>query len=193
MKVLAITGTSRPIGNVSNIVQELRDQFEREGIEFEQVHLYEYEFMNCNSCYTCEIRGDCRCQDEDDGLNDIIGKMVAADGILMASPTFSGSCPGKMQTFMERAYLVMTKGGLPLRGKVGGAFAVCSQWGATETYNHMVDFMLANGMCVCGGFPMPVVRALNSPQYEDDKAGMKGIHDMADNMIRTLMRIHGYE
>jgi len=181
------------LGNTTNILNDLQDDFEREGVEFELVHLYEYKFVNCNVCLTCEIRGDGRCMDEDDGFNPLLNKMRAADAILLASPTYAGACSSVMQTFLERAQLVFEKGDLGLQGKVGGAIAVYSHQGGSMVYNQMVDFLLNNGMIVVGSNPLPIVHALNSPQYLDDKSGMKGVKGLMRNMVSALMRLNGYE
>jgi multimeric flavodoxin WrbA len=192
MKVIAINGSPRPIGNTSNILNEVQDMFEREGIEMEIIHIYEYQLVNCNVCLTCEIRGDGRCMDEDDGLNDILDKLRSADAVMLAAPTYANACPSVMQTFMERAALVFEKGDLGLNGKVGGAIAVCGHDGGSIVYNQMVDWLLRNGICVCGSNPLPIVHALNSPQYEDDRQGMKGVHALVENMTALLLRINGY-
>ena len=192
MKVIAINGSPRPIGNTSNILNEVQDMFEREGIEMEIIHIYEYQVVNCNVCLTCEIRGDGRCMDEDDGLNDILDKLRSADAVMLAAPTYANACPSVMQTFMERAALVFEKGDLGLNGKVGGAIAVCGHDGGSIVYNQMVDWLLRNGICVCGSNPLPIVHALNSPQYEDDRQGMKGVHALVENMTALLLRINGY-
>lgn len=39
MKVLAINGSPEPMGNTSNILNEVQDMFERNGIEMEIVHI----------------------------------------------------------------------------------------------------------------------------------------------------------
>jgi multimeric flavodoxin WrbA len=192
MKVIALNGSPRPIGNTSNILNEVQDMFEIGGVEMEIIHLYEYQFVNCNVCMTCEIRGDGRCIDEDDGLNDILDTLRAADAVLMASPTYAGACPSVMQTFMERAALVYEKSDLGLAGKVGGAISVCAREGGDLVYNQMCRFMLRNGMLVCGSNPLPVIRALNSPQYSDDVQGMKGVRNLVDGMTNALMRLNGY-
>lgn len=192
MKIIAMNGSPRPIGNCSNILNEVQDAFEREGIEMEIIHLYEYNFTNCNVCMTCEIRGDGRCMDEDDGLNDLLDLMRGADGLFMIAPTYAGACPSVMQTFLERAALVFEKGDQGLAGKVGGAVAVCAHEGADLVYDQMVRFMLRNRMVVCGSNPMPIIRALNSPQYSDDVAGMRGVDSLVQNMTSLLMRINGY-
>ncbi len=190
MKVIALNGSPRPIGNTSNILNEVTDQFEREGVEAEIVHLYEYRFVNCNVCLTCEIRGDGRCMDEDDGFNELLDKLRQADAILLAAPTYMNACPSVMQTFLERAALVLSKGDQGLAGKVGGAIAVCGHDGASMVYNQMVDFMLQSRMLVSG--PIPIIRALNSPAYEDDTEGMKRVRCLVDDMVSALMRLNGY-
>jgi len=192
MKVIAINGSPRPIGNTSNILNDVQDMFEREGIEMETIHIYEYQLVNCNVCLTCEIRGDGRCMDEDDGFNDILDRLRSADAILLAGPTYANACPSVMQTFMERAALVFEKGDLGLNGKIGGALAVCAHDGGSLVYNQMVDWLLRNGVCVCGANPLPIVHALNSPQYEDDKQGMKGVRALVENMTALLLRVNGY-
>jgi len=192
MKIVALNGSPRPIGNTSNILNDMFDEFEKEGIEMEIVHLYEYHFMNCNVCLTCEIRGDGRCMDEDDGLNELLDKLRGADGIILASPTYAGACPSVMQTFLERAALVYENGDLGLNGKVGGAIAVCGHEGASLVYNQLVDFLLRNGVYVCGSNPLPIIHALNSPQYLDDKKGVKGVHALVRNMTSLLMKMNGY-
>lgn len=190
MKVLAINGSPRPMGNTSNILNDIQDMFERDGIEMETVHIYEYRLTNCNVCLTCEIRGDGRCYDEDDGLNDILQKMRDADAILLASPTYMNACPSVLQTFMERAMLVFEKGDLGLRGKVGGAIAVCGHDGASMVYNQMVDFLLRNAVMVVGSNPLPIIRALKSPAYEDDREGMKGVRSLVEGMTDALVRMN---
>lgn len=192
MKVIALNGSPRPIGNCSNILNEVQDAFEREGIEMEVVHLYEYRFTNCNVCLTCEIRGDGRCMDEDDGFNDLLDTLRGADGLFMIAPSYAGACPSVMQTFLERAALVFEKGDQGLAGKVGGAVAVCAHDGADLVYDQMVRFMLRNRMAVCGSNPMPIIRALNSPQYSDDTLGMKGVHSLVDGMTSMILRLNGY-
>lgn len=190
MKVIAVNGSPRPMGNCSNILNEVSDMFEREGIEMEMVSIYDYTLTNCNVCMTCEIRGDGRCYDEDDGFNDILDRLRAADGMIMAAPAYMNACPSMMQVFLERAMLVLEKGDLGLRGKVGGAFAVCGHDGASMVYNQLVDFMLKNGMLVCGANPMPIVRSLVSPEYEDDVQGMKGVRSLVANMVDALVRLN---
>ena len=94
MKVIALNGSSRLIGNTSNLLAEFLDELEKEGIETEMVQLYDHEFQPCNDCRSCEMRGDGRCIMEDDDMNDILDRMRAADGVVLAAPAYAGGVPG---------------------------------------------------------------------------------------------------
>ena len=189
MKVLAINGSPQPMGNTSNVLNEVQDMFERDGVEMEIVHIYDYRLTNCNVCLTCEIRGDGRCYDEDDGFNDILDKMRSADAILIASPTYMNACPSNLQNFLERAMLVFQNSGLPLKGKVGGVISVCRHDGGSMVYNQLVDFLLRNMMLVVGTYPLSIIEAWHSPQYEEDELGMKGVRSLVEGMTDTMMRL----
>lgn len=189
MKVIALNGSPRLIGNTSNILHEVADELEKEGIETEQVQVYSFDFELCNDCRSCEIRGDGRCILEDDPLNDIVDAMRAADGIILASPCYYGSCTAQMKIFLERAGMILEKGDKGLKRKVGGAIVVNAHDGGSMVYGELVSWMLRNQMVVCGGTPAPVVSALNSPQYQDDKEGMNGVISLAKEMAWAISRL----
>ena len=190
MKVIALNGSPRLIGNTSNILHEVADEFEKEGIETEQIQLYSSAFELCNDCRSCEIRGDGRCILEGDDLNDIVDAMRAADGIILASPCYYGSCSAQMKIFLERAGLILEKGDKGLRRKVGGAIVVNAHDGGSMVYSQLVNWMLRNQMIVCGGMPSPIVTALNSPQYQNDKEGMKGVVGLAKEMAWAISKLN---
>ena len=189
MKVIALNGSPRLLGNTSLIVMDMLDEFSKEGIETEHIQLFSYNFIPCNDCRSCEIRGDGRCIAEDDELNDIVDKLRDADGIIFASPAYYGSVTGHMKIFMERAGLPLEKGDMGLKRKVGGAIAVAAHDGASSAYSEMVNFMLRNQMIVCGSTPHTVFRALNPPQYSADKAAVKAVSILAKEMIWTMEQL----
>ena len=191
MKVIALNASPRLIGNTTNVLTEVLDEIEKEGIETEHIHLYSFNLIPCNDCRSCEIRGDGRCILEDDGLNDIVDALREADGIILASPCYYGACTAQMKIFMERAGLVMETGDQGLKGKVGGVIVINEHEGGSMVYSQMVYWMLRSKMLVCGSNPLPIVSALNSPQYADDKKGMKGVMCQAKDMAQTILRMNG--
>jgi multimeric flavodoxin WrbA len=191
MKVIALNGSPRLIGNTTNILHEVSDELEKEGIVTEQIQLYSMALTPCNDCRSCEIRGDGRCILEDDVLNDIVDKMREADGVILASPCYYGACSSQMKIFIERAGMILEKGDMGLRRKVGGAIVVNAHDGGSMVYSQLVHWMLRNQMIVCGGAPSPVVTALNSPQYQNDKEGMKGVIGLAKEMAWAISKLNG--
>jgi len=191
MKVIALNGSPRLIGNTSNILHEVSDVLEMEGIETEHVQLYSSRLSLCNDCRSCEIRGDGRCILEDDDLNDIVYMMREADGLILASPCYYGSYSAQMKIFLERAGMILEKGDKGLKRKVGGAIVVNAHDGGSMVYSQLVHWMLRNQMIVCGGMPAPVVTALNSPQYQNDKEGMKGVIGLAKEMAWVISKLNG--
>ncbi|MCL2032047.1 MAG: flavodoxin family protein [Methanomassiliicoccaceae archaeon] len=191
MKVIALNGSPRLIGNTSNILHEVSDELEKEGIETEHIQLYSSRFTLCNDCRSCEIRGDGRCILEDDDLNEIVDKMREADGVILASPCYYGACSSQMKIFLERTGMILEKGDKGLRRKVGGAIVVNAHEGGSMVYSQLVYWMLRNQMIVCGGIPGPIVTALNSPQYQNDKEGMKGVVSLAKEMAWTITKLNG--
>ena len=190
MKVIALNGSPRLIGNTTNILHEVSDELEKEGIETEQIQLYSIGLTPCNDCRSCEIRGDGRCILEDDSLNDIVDKMREADGVILASPCYYGACSAQMKIFLERAGMILEKGDKGLKRKVGGAIVVNAHDGGSMVYSQLVNWMLRNQMIVCGGAPAPIVTALNSPQYQNDKEGMKGVIGLAKEMAWTMISLN---
>lgn len=192
MKVIALNGSPRLIGNTSNILNEVLDELEKEGIETEQIQLYSMDLTECNDCRSCEIRGDSRCILEDDPLNEIVEKIKEADGLILASPSYFGSCTSQMKIFLERAGLALEMGDSGFKRKVGGAIVVNAHEGGSMAYSQLVYWMLRNQMIVCGSTPPAIITALNSPQYQDDKEGMKGAIGLAKEMAWTILKLNGF-
>ena len=188
MKVIALNGSSRLIGNTSNLLSEFLDELEKEGIETEMVQLYDHEFQPSNDCRSCEMRGDGRCIMEDDDMNDILDRMRAADGVVLAAPAYAGGVPGAMKIFLERAGLALTMGDRALRGKAGAVLTVSAHDGGENAYNELTYWLIHNELNVVGTYPLPIFRALNSPQYEEDEPAMKGMARLVENMVSLLMK-----
>ena len=187
MKVLALIGSPRLLGNTASMVHHLLDELEKEGVETDCIHIYEDDMVPCNHCNSCEIRGDGRCINEDDRMNEYLGRMVEADGLLICAPSYFGSPPAQLKIFLERAGYAMQFSGLPMRGKVGGAVAVYDHDGGTTTYLDMVAWMLRNGMVVCGTHPLTVIPGRGPGDYEKDKRGVAAMAELGKSMARALM------
>src|SRR5271157_451990 len=88
MKVIAFNGSARKDGNTAILLRYVLAELEKEGIETELVQLSGQKIHGCLACRTCATRKDGRCGQTDDMGNQFIEQMVAADGILLGSPTY---------------------------------------------------------------------------------------------------------
>ena len=181
MRALILNGSARPIGSTGNIVGDMVEEMEKNGIETLHVALYEYHFTPCNACNTCEMRGDGRCMDEADGTNEILEVMREADLIILAAPGYAGGVPGVMKLFLEKAALVLCKGDRGLRGKYGAVVSVAQHDGADAAYNEMVYWMLHNEMYVIGSYPLTSFKT-GFDDYRKDVLGMKGLKNLLANI-----------
>ena len=96
MKVVALNGSPRLVGNTSAAVSFILDEMEKHGFETEHIQMYGSIMTPCNDCGSCAIRGDGRCINEDDDMNAYLGRLTDADAVILASPSYFGGIPGQM-------------------------------------------------------------------------------------------------
>ncbi len=124
MKVIAFNGSARKYGNTTMLIKKVFEELERAGIETELVHLAENNNKGCLACYKCFKNKNYRCSIKDDSINDYIGKMIKADGIILASPTYFSNISTEMKALIERAGLVAFANAGMFRHKAGAALTV---------------------------------------------------------------------
>lgn len=88
MKVLAINGSARKNGNTAIMIDTLLAELSAEGIATEHVQLAGQDLRGCLACYKCFETKDRRCIQKKDPVNELIEKMLDADGIVLGSPTY---------------------------------------------------------------------------------------------------------
>ena len=71
MKIVAINGSPRPNGNLTQLLEVVRKEVEAAGVEFEVVQPGA-KVKACMACYHCLSTGSLRCIQDDDGVNEII-------------------------------------------------------------------------------------------------------------------------
>ena len=88
MNVVAFCGSARRNGNTAMLARTVLAELEPAGIETELVQLAGKEIRGCLGCRKCFEKKDRRCSGRDDDVNELIEKMIEADGMLLASPTY---------------------------------------------------------------------------------------------------------
>ena len=101
LKVLAIIGSPRR-GRTYNMVQRFEKQLKSYGkVEFEYADLRDYTIQPCRGCEVCLKQGDKFCPLQDD-TKVIFEKMLAADGVIFATPNYALNVTALMKNLLDR-------------------------------------------------------------------------------------------
>jgi multimeric flavodoxin WrbA len=85
-----------------NAVRQFLDDLRSFGdVEVELVTLSDYRIGTCRGCRLCFEKGEETCPMKDD-RDVLIGKIMASDGVVLASPNYSFQVSGMMKVFLDR-------------------------------------------------------------------------------------------
>jgi multimeric flavodoxin WrbA len=191
MKVVAFNGSARKDGNTAILVREVFAALEAEGIETELVQLAGEQVRGCTACMLCMKEQDRRCAVGDDIVNDCIGKMDGADGIILASPTYFADVSAEMKALMDRAgFVAMANGGM-FRRKVGAAVVAVRRGGAIHAFDTMNHFFFISEMVVPGSSYWNVGIGLDRGDVKGDEEGLRTMRVLGENMAWVMKRLYG--
>jgi len=121
MKAVAINGSPRKGGNTEILFEKGTGAAGASGWETEFIQLGGKTIRGCQACYQCFKKKNSRCSQKDDVFNQCFEKMIAADAILLGSPTYFTDVSAEMKALLDRAGLVALANGGLFRGKIGAA------------------------------------------------------------------------
>lgn len=100
--VIAFVGSARKFGLTYRATRQFLDNLQSAGnVQSELVFLHEQRIGLCRGCKACFIRGDEFCPLHDD-RDLLLEKMMAADGVVLASPVYSFQVSAHMKAFLDR-------------------------------------------------------------------------------------------
>jgi multimeric flavodoxin WrbA len=192
MKVVAFSGSARKDGNTAILVRHAFSELEKEGIETELVQLSGETIRGCTACYKCFATKDHRCAvstETGDVVNSCIEKMVAADGIIIASPTYFADISAETKALVDRAGMVARANANCYRRKVGAAVVAVRRAGAIHAFHSINNFFLISEMIIPGSSYWNIGIGRNIGEVEQDEEGMKTMTDLGRNMAWLLKKI----
>ena len=104
MKVIAINGSPRKKWNTATLLSNALEGAASEGAETELIHLYDYNFKGCISCFACKTR-DGKSYGRGaviDDMTPVYERIKQVDALVLGSPIYFGDVTGEMRSFMER-------------------------------------------------------------------------------------------
>lgn len=99
VKILAVYGSPRRDGNTATLLKQAVAGARLEGADVEEVFLRDHKISPCMEIYHCIKAGECAIRDD---FQDILAKIEASSGIMLASPIFFYTVSAHTKIFMDR-------------------------------------------------------------------------------------------
>ncbi len=186
MKVLAINGSARKGGNTAQLLTMAMEELTAAGHETELMEMAGQVLAGCIGCYKCLEKKDKRCGVKNDKTNDYIEKMLAADAILLGSPTYFADVTANMKALIERAGMVSRVNGNLFRRKLGAGVVAVRRAGASHVFSTLNNFFLIGEMIVVGSSYWNIGRGRDAGQVREDEEGIKTMRDLGRNLAWLL-------
>jgi len=190
MKVIAINGSARKDGNTAICLRHVLGELEAQGIDTELVQLAGRSVRGCTACYKCFDNKDQRCAVTGDMVNELIEKMLEADGILLGSPTYFADITAELKALIDRAGLVSRANGDMFRRKVGAAVVAVRRGGEIHAFDSINHFFLIGQMIIPGSIYWNMAFGLDKGEAEDDAEGVETMKTLGQNMAWLLKKLH---
>jgi multimeric flavodoxin WrbA len=190
MKVVAFNGSARKGGNTAILLRHVLGELEKEGIETELVEMSGAAIHGCLACRKCSARKDGLCSQSGDAGNVYIGKMAAADGILLGSPTYVADISPDIKALIDRACLVGKANGGMFRRKAGAAVVAVRRAGAMHAFDALNHFFLVSEMIVPASSYWNIAFGHEPGEVEHDAEGIETMRVLGRNMAWLLKKLH---
>src|SRR5208283_4734894 len=90
MEVIALNGSPRKTWNTATLLEKALEGAASQGAKTKLVHLYDFDFKGCRSCFGCKTKGGPsygRCAVKDD-LTPILNEIESVSAIVLGSPIY---------------------------------------------------------------------------------------------------------
>jgi multimeric flavodoxin WrbA len=190
MKVVAFNGSARKDGNTALLVRRVFAELEKEGIETELVQLAGQPIHGCAACGQCFKNKNQRCVFDDDIVNACIEKMQAADGIILASPTYFADVTSEMKALIDRAGFVARANDDLFQRKVGAAVVAVRRAGAMHTFDTLNHFFLIGQMIIPGSSYWNIGIGRAKGEVEHDEEALRTMETLGQNLAWLLKKLN---
>lgn len=190
MKVVAFNGSPRKEGNTAALIKHVLKELEKEGIETETVHIGGKSIHGCIACGKCFENKDKKCVIDKDVVNDCIEKMIDADGIILASPTYFADLTPELKALIDRAGFVAIANDQMFRYKIGAAVVAVRRAGSIHVFDSINHFYTISQMIIPGSNYWNVGIGLSEGDVEKDEEGIRTMETLGQNMAWLLKKIN---
>lgn len=120
MNIMLISGNPKKTGFIVDCLNLAQEHLQAKSVTTDRLDLARADIKDCLGCFHCLATGDCVIRD---GMDDIAARMLAADGLVVASPVRNGNVTALYKRFFER---ITYRLGFPLLLEHKHTLAICS-------------------------------------------------------------------
>ncbi|MDF3001957.1 MAG: flavodoxin family protein [Bacillota bacterium] len=184
MKVLLVNGSPNKEGCTFTALSEVAGALQKHGIETEIFHIGRKPVHGCIACGRCEELG--RCTFDDDICNELTGRMIAANGIIIGSPVYYAGPNGALCALLDRIFFSSSH---KFSNKPAAAVVSCRRGGATAAFDRLNKYFTISRMPVVSSQYWNMVHGFTPDDVRKDLEGLQIMRTLGDNMAWMLKSI----
>ncbi len=186
LKVLLVNGSPHEKGCTYTALCEIGSQLEKNGVDYEIHWLGNKAINGCTGCGACFKTRDDKCVfGDNDGINELIAKINAADGVVFGGPVHFAGSAGNLHSALDRVFYAKRS----FAGKPGAAVVSCRRSGGTAAFDDLNKYFMISSMPVVSSKYWNIVHGNTPEQVKQDEEGMQIMRVLADNMAWLLKSI----
>ena len=136
------------------------------------------KIQGCRGCLKCAEKKNRRCVFDNDILNGVLEKMLAADAMILGTPCYFTDMSAEMKALVDRAgFVAFVNGGL-FQGKIGAAVVAVGRGGATHAFDSINHMFLMSRMLVPGSSYWNMGYGTNEKDVLNDSYGMENMNHL---------------
>jgi multimeric flavodoxin WrbA len=178
MKAVAVNGSPRKGGNTEILLRKVLEPLSSAGWDTEFIQLGGKKIRGCTACYRCFSTKDALCSVKVDVFNECFEKMLAAQAIILGTPTYFTDVSAEMKGLLDRAGLVSVANGGLLRGKIGAAVVAVRRGGGTHAFDTINHMFLMSGAIIPGSTYWNLGFGLEKGEVAGDDEGLRNMEDL---------------
>ncbi len=147
MKIISLLASPHGLkGNTAGLLRHVLDGAKAEGAYAEIIVLKGDTVLPCRACDACHKKGRCIQKDEFESIKE---KIMAADGLVMASPNYIFSVSAQLKAFMDRCCGAVHL--MEFWGKYGASVVTSGGGDEKAIVEYMNHFLAITGAVPVGG------------------------------------------
>ena len=142
MKIISLIGSPHgEKGSTARLLELVLEGAREKGAATETIVLKGDTVKPCLGCDLCHIKGKCA---QKDGFAEIRAKILAADGLVLASPNYIFNVSAQLKAFMDRCCGAVHL--LEFEGKYGAAVVTSGGGDEAAVAEYMSHFLITTGV-----------------------------------------------